>query len=317
MDYKRFVEEVKKEVRARLEIGMSVSVEKTMKNNGTVLDGLVIRNTGENACPILYLNGYYEEYKDKGSIAECVEDMLKVYKENCIGEEIDLSFAAEWGKVQDKVMCMLINADMNRELLKTVPNREYLDLAVVYYIDLGNSSLGDASIRITEKLIEEWGISEEELYEKALQNMVAYDCPHIENMEDIMRSMMREDIMSDLESDEEADEIQAFLESVLQDSSMSGEPMMYVLTNKKKIKGAACILCKGILDAFARRIGSSFYILPSSINELILVPQKGFHVKEDLQEMVKEVNSTQVAAEEILSDQVYYFDKDKAEVVVA
>jgi len=62
-------------------------------------------------------------------------------------------------------------------------------------------------------------------------------------------------------------------------------------------------------------LGSDFYLLPSSIHELILVPVGEDRDREHLEEMVKEINQTQVAMEEILSDTVYNYESIRDELL--
>ena len=49
------------------------------------------------------------------------------------------------------------------------------------------------------------------------------------------------------------------------------------------------------MDQAAERAGGDFYILPSSIHEVLIVPDNGEMGLKDLEAMVKEVNATQVA----------------------
>ena len=55
-------------------------------------------------------------------------------------------------------------------------------------------------------------------------------------------------------------------------------------------------------------IGGDYYVLPSSIHETLIVPDTGLHDVNELEAMVKEVNETQVAPDEILSDKVQHYD---------
>ena len=85
---------------------------------------------------------------------------------------------------------------------------------------------------------------------------------------------------------------------------------MFVATNNKKVNGAGVILYEGLLKTFAKKIGSDFYILPSSIHEVIFVPANGDMDVRYLIQMVKEVNATEVSPSEVLSDNVYKYHAD-------
>ena len=88
---------------------------------------------------------------------------------------------------------------------------------------------------------------------------------------------------------------------------MQQEVPMYVLSNKSRINGASCILYKDILKDFAMVVDKDLYVLPSSIHEVILLPSDGTQESEQLKEMVREINQSQVEKEEVLSDSVYYY----------
>ena len=85
---------------------------------------------------------------------------------------------------------------------------------------------------------------------------------------------------------------------------------MYVATNSKKLNGACVMLYDGLLRSFARKVGKSFYIIPSSIHEVILIPDTLDMDIRYMKAMVKEVNGTEVSPDEVLSDNVYRYDID-------
>ena len=82
---------------------------------------------------------------------------------------------------------------------------------------------------------------------------------------------------------------------------------MYVLGNDKKLFGAAAMFYQGVLEEFSEKQQKSFYVLPSSVHEVILIPDDGMVNGEELWKMVCEINATQVDPEEVLTDSVYYF----------
>ena len=82
---------------------------------------------------------------------------------------------------------------------------------------------------------------------------------------------------------------------------------LWVLTNRQRIQGASCILYPGLLKRLAAE-KRNFYLLPSSIHEVILLAEQGSETPQRLKDMIAEVNRTQVAPEEVLSDSLYYYD---------
>lgn len=82
---------------------------------------------------------------------------------------------------------------------------------------------------------------------------------------------------------------------------------MYVLSNKLKNYGAACIAYPYILDMLAGVLKENFYVLPSSVHEVIIVPESSQIRQSELERMVREINETQVPEEEILSNHAYFY----------
>ena len=96
---------------------------------------------------------------------------------------------------------------------------------------------------------------------------------------------------------------------------MQRECQMYVLTNSSKIQGAACMFYPHVLEMIGEILKEDFYILPSSIHEVILVPSDRIDNPSDLFTMVEDANRTVVALGDILSDSVYYYNREKNQIV--
>ena len=90
---------------------------------------------------------------------------------------------------------------------------------------------------------------------------------------------------------------------------------MYVLTNQQKLYGAACMLYPGVLKAFSEENGQDFYVLPSSVHEVILIPAEPGTNEALLREIVTEINRTQVAKDEVLADSIYYYSRNRDQII--
>ena len=90
---------------------------------------------------------------------------------------------------------------------------------------------------------------------------------------------------------------------------------MYVLTNKICINGATVLLYKDVLNELSVLLDSDLYLLPSSVHEIIAIPYENPQQQFHLEEMVQEINRTQVSPEEVLSDHVYVFRRNSQDVV--
>lgn len=279
----------------------AISIAPVLKNNNRRLDGLLIRrmladgtNT-ESVAPNIYLNQFYEEYKDGRELEDILSEIARIRKSHEGPLDLDVAAITDWEQVKPKVLVKLVNSAQNAEYLEGKPHKDIADLSAIYYIDLGTDSCGNMTTVITDALLSQYGVSVEELHQTAVQNMgsKARFCSMFEVLSELMPD------------NSPVDELP------------QSDGQMYILTNQNKVNGASMILCPQIMDEIGRQIGTSYFVLPSSINELILVKSENEFDVDALRTMVREVNSTQLAADEILSESVYLYDYDIHSLVVA
>ena len=299
MEFTNFKTLVRDEVVKRTGEKYNVRLNDVMKNNGIVLSGITMMQDDSNISPTIYLNRYYEAYESGETTLGCiVEDVLATYERNKVKRSVDMRFFMNYENIKDRIIFKLIHAERNEALLKDVPHIRYLDLAIVFQCLVSEEMFGNATIMIHKAHLKLWQTTVEELYERALQNTPKLQRYDIKSMRDVLCEMM---LLEEMEGGS-TKEIEEYLKE-LPDSVP-----MYVLSNKSRVQGAACILYPNILKDFAAAIKSDFYILPSSIHEVILLPVEGEEDVEALKNMVCEVNGSQVEREEVLSDSVYYFE---------
>lgn len=267
------------------------------KNNNTILTGIRMSKKGSNIAPIIYMEEFYQRYLNGAELSEILDQILTIYHENNEAENYDISYFTDFDKVRDRVVFRIVNREKNEELLKTVPFTNILDLAMVFCVIVNEAPGGIASITITNEHLKVWGIGKAELQECAKKNT-----PHLfpwalTDMQSMLSSILARDADADVT-----------------DATDSLEKM-YVLTNNAKWNGAACLCYPGLLKKCAAQLKSSFYIIPSSIGELILLPSTKDNLRERLDQMVREVNESCVAVDEVLSDHVYFYDKTQGMIL--
>ena len=292
MHYETFKEQILAALKKELP-NAALSIEPVMKNNDVTLDGLIIMEEGTNISPTLYLNYYYDVYLEQSDFTAALTAILTTYRANQPEGSVDVSFFTNYHNITDKIVYKLINYEKNKVLLNDVPHYRYLDLAIVFYCLISTSVTGNATILIRNRHLLFWDISKGALLNTARHNtpkLLKYD---LRNMTEIMAELLKQ------END---------LSSSMQKEDTALCPM-YVLTNQSKLNGASCILYSHLLEAFSRRLDCDLYILPSSIHEVILIPAKDNTTYGELSQMVQDVNHTQVAPDEVLSDHVYYFSR--------
>ncbi len=290
MDYQQFVVAIKEKIAQSLGSGMDLQIHTALKNNGKERTGISISDKTVNISPTIYLEEYYRQFENGLSIETITSSILDVYQEVRLEHSWKIEPLKTLSEIQPKISYKLIHAKKNETLLQTLPHIPYLDLAIVFYILFEVEETGTATIPITHDFLNLWGITLTELHDIASKNAPTL----LPALFKPMRVVIEELLGSSC------------------DESIQDNDIMFVLTNPLRNFGAACILYPGILEQIACQLGENFFILPSSIHEVIIIAESQSPKQEDLQDMVRDINETQVDIEEFLSDTIYYYNfKDR------
>lgn len=287
MNYQEFVGSVTGFLRESLPGGTRLQLIPLEKNNGIIMDGLSVRKEGKRVAPMIYLDSYYREYLDGRSLRGICDQILECCEDSDFEEHFDVDFFREPERVRPTVAYRLINYEKNRELLQEIPHLPFLDLAVIFYSLLTDTPVGHATVLIRNSHLELWGKNTSWLYEAAKENTEKLLPKRLVSMEDMIYE----------------------LSEGKQEAEYAGVPM-YVLTNSRKSFGAACLLYDGVLGECFRRLEESYYLIPSSVHEVILIPASAVGDSRELCALVQEMNRTQVRSTEVLSDTVYLYSEE-------
>ena len=281
------------------EFNSNVETQIIIKNNGRKLEGIFIKQSGKLVSPTFYIEDLYDEYCNGADIDCIVNKVIDGFETRNIPADEICKFMSDFMLVKEKVVFKIINFDDNQDLLKEVPYRKVLDLAVVYYCRIDYPEIGRGTITIKNENIEMWNVSEEDLYEAAFENANKYLPCSIMPMHTVLGQYVEDNFTEELKEQEKQ-----FVEKINSDVNL------YVMTNNEKSFGAATMFYENVLENFAMQLHKNLYILPSSVHEVLLLPveDKDNHKTMQLQEMVFEVNNTQVMLEERLSYNVYFYN---------
>ena len=293
MEYREFLENVRKEVESRYDSNVSVTLNHVMKNNGTELDGITIMEKDKNIAPTIYINSFYDRYREGVSLKAVVSEIIRIYNQNKNSININADYFENYENVRKTIVYKLVNYQKNKKLLEDVPYKRVLDLAVVFYCLIEQRKGVSATALIHNEHLRIWNVTEDEIYNDALKNTPVLLAGSIVPMSKILSEIAG---TAPVDNDEKVCEY-------------TGEDILYVLTNSSRVNGAACILYDNLLKKFATVVHSDLYILPSSVHEVIIVPKKNAFDKSELADMVREVNEQGVSQDEILSDNVYEYNR--------
>lgn len=293
-----FAEAVKKEL-GTIFSDCELMLHDVTKNNGIMLKGITIRKSDSHIAPQIYLNNFYEEYQDGIPIEDICAEIADIYnrqRKHAIYER-NMSQFTDFEHVKDKICFRLVNAKKNQEQLQTMPHRKFLDLAVTYCIPVDVEADRSGSIKITEEFMKQWNVSEQTLYELAVRNTPVYSKGMVTPLSMIMSELLKE----------ETEPVIAYKSDLFDIVLEENDLQFYVAANQENVYGAAVILYSGLLEQVGEYLGE-FYLLPSSVHEMLLLKKTDEMQPTELLQMVREVNAKEVLPEEVLSDNVYLYD---------
>ena len=287
--YEEFMELIQNKTKERLGKEARVEIHRIVRNNSIALDGMSIGRADNKITPTLYLNDFYRDYRDGVSVEKILDTIEEVYKNSRNKHSFDGNFYSDFENIKDHLACKLINRRRNKELLKHVPYKEFMNLAVVVYYLFEDEELGTGTILVYDSHLKNWNISGEEVLEIARDNTLKILPLEFMGMQKVLEKYH-------IHTDEEL--------------SPEQEEPMYVLTNKRNYFGDVGMMYDSVLQQIGRELEDDFWILPSSIHECIIVPSSITMTGKELQIMVQEINRNEIDDEEYLSDEIYFYKRD-------
>lgn len=303
MDYEMFKEIVREKIKDYMPPeyeNAAVDILAVNKVNGK-RDALAFRKPGERVAPNLYLDDFYKDYKQCDDLEMTLRNMAERYTGAAERDAKELK--VDMSQMKDRVTMMLVNTEQNKEMLADMPHREFQDLSVIYRYVVAQDEQGVASFKVTNAIMEQAGMTPEELFQLASENTKKMFPPKIASMEDVMLDMMKGDGIPD--------ELAVFF-----DTEKDPKESMWLIGNISGINGAVSMLYDENLQKLAEKMGTDLYIIPSSVHEVLAVSVE-MGKPEELAEMVQQVNMSSVELEDRLSNNVYHYDKDLRQLKLA
>lgn len=290
LDYERFKEKILEDTSRFYQNAAGVEIRSVVKNNGVKLDGLTITENGSNISPAIYLNRFYDDYRCGRSLNDIIQTVVETYERNRAEKCFDVSAFTDFERIKDHLAIRLINYERNKDALSHMPHRKFADLAVVYMLVLNQTGFGSASMLIKEEHRRLWKVGDDEIHAAALAGAMTLQRPVIRHLTDYVRSFLS------MEDDENE---------------------MLVLTNESGLYGASVMVYKDLLKEVSGVCESDLYIIPSSVHELIILPERVVYDPQELKCMLHSVNEAVLEPSEVLSDSLYiYREADDSVTVV-
>jgi len=279
--------------------GYETDFSKVRKNNGVMKDALFIRKENSECIPCFYMEELYQSYCMGEQEAALAEYLANIVQGECekIRRQAGTFLEKDW--ITTHLFLRLLHTESNKKQLDDAVYVEYLDLAAVVYVLTENGADGVKSYQLPKKVWETLELgSIEEYFPKIMENtrrlfperlvcMERITLPYTENGEP------------------------AYAVRLSEPEERFKEQRLYILTNVKKINGAATVLYPELLKRLGERFEGDYYVIPSSVHEVLLLKDTEGEESERLNRMVQEVNDSQVAPEEVLAYHVYFYSVEK------
>lgn len=305
MGIEEFTKELAEMVQAKLN-GVEVTPMENLKNNGVVVHGLTFRREDENVAPTLYLEHWFEKLKSKRlSVDDILGQIICTYQDLPEPNIPDMEEYLSSPELINKINVRLLNMKKNRRMIEErnlvfykVPNT---DMVCLFYIRISSEGDTVGEVALSETLMERY-------------------LPTFEDAKELY-----DEVVSKVSADKiSLEPVAKFANKIIKERGFDMPPIpleanfLHVLTNDTRMFGASVLLTEAgrrlLLERFPN---GKLTILPSSIHETLIMETENNERVWMLQEMVKEVNATQLEDVDYLSDNVYHLDACTGELVVA
>lgn len=293
MTYGEFKDCLEKEVVEEMKSDVTFRYFTKRRVNNVNYEAMMVLKDGEKILPMFPVQPCFEAYKYGTLSLELIKDLLIDRLKNQLREaKAVLERLLQSSDTVKKIYMRVVNYKDNEDWLKNYPHKRELDFAITYYVHIEESIAEFNAVDISYKFMEKLNLKEEELYELAYANSIRDRGPFIQKLSEYIGE-------EEGETEEE----------------VTSREVMYLLSNNLNRLGAVCMFYEGVLQKFAEHVQGDFYIIPSSIHEVILLPCE-YASAEYLGKLVKEVNNELLLPQEVLGDGVYVYRYEKQEIEV-
>ena len=261
------------------------------KLQGESYIGMAVRPKDSNIAATTNLKAFFEDLGEDFNMDDVMDQIAHDISDQISHmPQFDERVLNDYEQMKGKLTLQMIPTAGNEEKLSEIPHRNVEDMAIVYRFEMSNSAKKISSILVTDSMLRSYGITADQLHEDALEAAVQTHPATLRNMTDVMR-----DLMGDAAALFAPDE----------------PSPMWVASVEGDQNGACAIQYPDFLEQAAETLGGDFYVLPSSIHEVLLVADDGSMDLSYLEAMVRSVNETEVAPADRLSDHVFHYDSEE------
>lgn len=288
MDFNEFQNQILQEAKDRM-WGVQVEIRPVEKLQGESYTGLSIQPNDSPMAATLNLDTVYSQMVDQGkSFQEVADDLISHVADIIVDmPKIDVNDITNYDQMKNTLVVQVIPTDRNAEMLADIPHKNIEDMSLVYRMQIDQNENGTSSVLITNAMLENYGVTVDQLHQDAMDAAVINNPATFRSMQEVLSDLMGMPAEMMLPMD---------------------GPQMYVASVENSLNGAGVIAYPDFMNQVAEQVGGDFFVLPSSVHEVLVIPDDGSIDRHDLESMVREVNASEVLPKDQLSDNVYHYD---------
>lgn len=290
MDFKEFADKLEQNLKVALEegpLGAHVQRHEMEKMQGQSYTALTVVPADKNIGMNINVDAMYEQMQYGASYQNVLSHALSqatAFVQD--SPQFDVESLTDYEQTRTKLFVEVVGAERNAAMLNKLPHTQVEDMAIVYRIQVAEKDGEIASTPVSSQLMDAMGVTAEELHQDALANSAMLRPAKVQRLSELLAEMM----------------------GVPAEVTERSAPPLIVVTTEDKIKGACAMFYPEMMNQLAKEAGGDFFILPSSVHEVLVMPDNGEMSVEELKDMVASINGDVVEPVDVLTDQVYHYD---------
>lgn len=203
-----------------------------------------------------------------------------------------MEIIADYRQMEDRLRCRLVSHETNFNFFTAGPYQKHPMGEAALFFYAGQNGDTRIEYHVSFEMAQKWGRSEAELLETALRNTEKYAKSTFRDLDTVLAECM----------------------GIQLPASYEPQTPMYLLSNEERAYGATVVMYPGMLQKIREKIGMDYYVLPTSVHELTVLPKYSFLDPVKIQETVRRDNRESISPADVLSDHLFEFTGKKGKL---
>lgn len=192
---------------------------------------------------------------------------------------------ADYRQMEERLRCRLVSHETNFNFFTAGPYQKHPMGEAALFFYAGQNGATRIEYHVSFEMAQKWGRSEAEILEAALNNTEKYAKSTFRDLDTVLAECM----------------------GIRLPKSYESHTPMYLLSNEERAYGATAVMYPGMLQKIREQIGMDYYVLPTSVHELTILPQYPFLDPAKIRETIRRDNRESISPADVLSDHLFEY----------